>query len=268
MAHWLRFAPNRRTTPGAKDVARVLRVPGFFHQKICAKKGQTGAPHFVKITWHSDAPRYTDAEIAAAFRPLKPEPNGHATHDSLDALPDAWSFGDDEHKVRDALTAISADDRDVWLRVGMALHSSGHREIWDDWSKTSNKFDQAAQAKTWSSFNANRGDSITLATVYKLAHDAGWKPREKFAGNKQDQGGNKSYGPASTEPSAWPEPTPLPGGLLPVDEFDPDFLPDAIAPWVMDIADRMQCPPDFVGIPAIVALSSQSIAAPRNYGSR
>jgi hypothetical protein len=43
---------------------------------------------------------------------------------------------------------------------------------------------------------------------------------------------------------------------LPVDEFDPDFLPNAIAPWIMDIADRMQCPPDFVAIPAIVALGS------------
>lgn len=54
----------------------------------------------------------------------------------------------------------------------------------------------------------------------------------------------------------WPEPKPLPDGLLPVDAFDPAFLPESIAPWVMDISDRMQCPPDFVGIPAIVALGS------------
>jgi Protein of unknown function (DUF3987) len=38
--------------------------------------------------------------------------------------------------------------------------------------------------------------------------------------------------------------------------FDPAFLPKAIAPWVMDISDRMQCPPDFVAIPAMVALGA------------
>ena len=54
----------------------------------------------------------------------------------------------------------------------------------------------------------------------------------------------------------WPAPKPLPDGLLPVAAFDRAFLPEIIAPWVMDISDRMQCPPDFVAIPAIVALGS------------
>jgi Protein of unknown function (DUF3987) len=54
----------------------------------------------------------------------------------------------------------------------------------------------------------------------------------------------------------WPDPKPLPDGLLPVAAFNPAFLPETIAPWVMDISDRMQCPPDFVGIPALVALGS------------
>jgi hypothetical protein len=54
----------------------------------------------------------------------------------------------------------------------------------------------------------------------------------------------------------WPEPKPLPVGLLPVDEFDANLLPPTIAPWAQDIADRMQCPLDFVAIPAIVALGS------------
>jgi hypothetical protein len=56
--------------------------------------------------------------------------------------------------------------------------------------------------------------------------------------------------------NTWPEPKPVPDGLLPVASFDSAFLPEAIAPWVMDISDRMQCPADFVAIPAIVALGS------------
>jgi hypothetical protein len=53
---------------------------------------------------------------------------------------------------------------------------------------------------------------------------------------------------------AWPEPKPLPSGLSPVAPFDAAFLPDCLRPWVMDISDRLYCPPDFVAIPAMVAL--------------
>lgn len=54
----------------------------------------------------------------------------------------------------------------------------------------------------------------------------------------------------------WPEPTPLPNALPPVDPFDAELLPDALRGWVMDIAHRMQCPPDFPAVAALVALSS------------
>src|SRR4051812_46969100 len=54
----------------------------------------------------------------------------------------------------------------------------------------------------------------------------------------------------------WSDPKPLPSGLRPVAAFEPGFLPETIAPWVMDIAERMQAPPDFVAASAIVALGS------------
>jgi hypothetical protein len=56
--------------------------------------------------------------------------------------------------------------------------------------------------------------------------------------------------------SEWPEPKLLPSGLLPVQSFDLALLPATIAPWVADIAERMQCPPDFVGVPAVIGLGS------------
>ena len=54
----------------------------------------------------------------------------------------------------------------------------------------------------------------------------------------------------------WPDPTPLPDALPPVQAFDPDLLPVALRGWVTDIAHRMQCPPDFPAVGAVVALSS------------
>lgn len=63
--------------------------------------------------------------------------------------------------------------------------------------------------------------------------------------------------PANDEPAGdWPEPTPLPNSLPPVQAFDAELLPVALRAWVMDIANRMQCPPDFPAVGAIVALSS------------
>ena len=55
---------------------------------------------------------------------------------------------------------------------------------------------------------------------------------------------------------AWVLPTPLPDALPPVQPFDPELLPVALRGWVMDIAHRMQCPPDFPAVGAVVALSS------------
>lgn len=54
----------------------------------------------------------------------------------------------------------------------------------------------------------------------------------------------------------WPVPIPLPNALPPVDSFDSDLLPEALRPWVMDIAYRMQCPADFPAVAALVGLSS------------
>ena len=54
----------------------------------------------------------------------------------------------------------------------------------------------------------------------------------------------------------WPEPKPLPNGLAPVEPFSSEFMPDALAPWVNDAANRLQCPPDYMAVAALTALGS------------
>lgn len=51
-------------------------------------------------------------------------------------------------------------------------------------------------------------------------------------------------------------PRPLPAELSPVEPFPIDALPDALRPWVADVAERMQCPCDFVAVPLIVGAAS------------
>lgn len=51
----------------------------------------------------------------------------------------------------------------------------------------------------------------------------------------------------------WPEPRDLPGGLSPVEPFSCELLPARLRDWVDDIAERMQTPPEYVAVPALVA---------------
>ena len=65
------------------------------------------------------------------------------------------NLGDDKERVLNALEYICCDDRDTWVKVGMALCSgfgSGGRDLWDAWSVQSDKYNQRSQDKIWRSF--------------------------------------------------------------------------------------------------------------------
>lgn len=54
----------------------------------------------------------------------------------------------------------------------------------------------------------------------------------------------------------WPQPQPLPDGLPSVPAFEAELLPEAFRPWVMDVAERMQCPPDYPAVGVMVEAGS------------
>ena len=54
----------------------------------------------------------------------------------------------------------------------------------------------------------------------------------------------------------WPTPKPIPNDLPPVDSFALDFMPVRLAPWINDIATRLQCPPDYPAITVMTALGA------------
>jgi uncharacterized protein DUF3987 len=77
----------------------------------------------------------------------------------------------------------------------------------------------------------------------------------KGGGNGRNGDGSGRDGGQQTN-KQWPKPKPFPTGLTSVDPFSSEFLPDALAPWVDDIADRLQCPPDYVAVTALTALGA------------
>lgn len=76
-------------------------------------------------------------------------------------------------ELQEALAHISADSYDIWLRVGMALHSHDSFELWDTWSQTSTKYKPGECERKWATFN---GCGLTVATIIHYARQAGWKP--------------------------------------------------------------------------------------------
>ena len=54
----------------------------------------------------------------------------------------------------------------------------------------------------------------------------------------------------------WTPPAGLPPELPPVAAFDPELLPDALRPFVVDVAERMQCPIDYPAVVQLVVLGS------------
>jgi Protein of unknown function (DUF3987) len=63
----------------------------------------------------------------------------------------------------------------------------------------------------------------------------------------------------ASEPShwaGWPEPQPMPRGRPPVPAFDHALLSEPLKSWVVDVADRVQCPADFVAVGVMVSAAA------------
>jgi putative DNA primase/helicase len=82
----------------------------------------------------------------------------------------------DFDKIRAALSFVCPDDRDTWVRMGMAvkdeLGSAGF-DIWDDWSQQSDTYQPAAARSVWKSFKA--GGKISIGSLLHEAKACGWQ---------------------------------------------------------------------------------------------
>lgn len=144
--------------------------------------------------------------------------------------------------LRGALAAIPAhatlEKHTAEQVIGMALRhiSSGLDEVTGRALCT--EWDALAGGNSVSIFDVSdpqyaERQPLGLPSIYKLSRLNGW-----------------------TETLPWPTPSPLPDSLPPVQALTEDLLPESLRAWVMDISHRMQCPPDFVTVSALVGLSS------------
>lgn len=84
-------------------------------------------------------------------------------------------------ELRSALTAMRSDDRDLWIRMGMALKELGDvgRGLWIEWSQQSDKHRPGPDAKTWDSLQPR---DTGYQAVFAEAQRNGWvNPRSNAA---------------------------------------------------------------------------------------
>jgi hypothetical protein len=163
-----RMVTSYGSDKNAKDITRVLRLPGYLHRK--------GKPHMVRIV-EASGRRYSRADIIRAFPPVERTKKAHTEH--------TWTKHDGECRIRDALFNINADDRDLWLQCGMAIKDhfgDSGRQLWDDWSKQSDKYNKTDQDRVWKSFQSN---GITIRTLFYHAQQAGWRSKKTHQYNHQ-----------------------------------------------------------------------------------
>ena len=154
--------------PNARDMSRVLRLPGFYHQKDAAN------PFMVTIMETSLAQPYTWEQITESIPPTDPETVKPANPASGDVAKDYL-------RVVSAIKVLDPDcEYHTWLSIGMALHSGfeGSAEglaLWDEWSANGTSYREGETAYKWSSFGKNTGAQINLGTLFHLAAKNGWE---------------------------------------------------------------------------------------------
>jgi putative DNA primase/helicase len=83
----------------------------------------------------------------------------------------------DRDNIRAALACVPSDDRELWLRIGMAIHAELPDDdglaLFDEWSQRGATYDARAVRDTWRSFKPGR---ISIGTLWHEAKAHGFKP--------------------------------------------------------------------------------------------
>jgi hypothetical protein len=214
-------------------------------------------------------PRKPEEQKPEAKSKPKPKHNNGPRH-FYDDVPDIAV-------VREALRFIPNDDREIWCNIGMALNDAfgdGARGVWDEWSASSAKYNDAGQEKAWRSFAP--GGGITIATLFHLAQQQGYhfddaadrrtkrtndkQPRENDVDHEQHGGQVKYVNNEETAEAAAAQTQPTvplfnPWERYIVPEFPLHVLPSVVQGYVTSQSVVIGCDPAALAMATLTAFS-------------
>ena len=208
-------APRYRVvTPLAHDMpptvehlqANIRGLAGRLGLLDCIDLGSKDRSRFFYLPSHRpNAPHFAQAVQGQWWQPIEPpapaqpeRPARKANHSTRPHAAPALDTTDSEWRRHTAavfaITGDALDDRDTWLRVGMALHSTDDGRafaLWCEWAGQSPKFDAADARRVWDSFTEKRMSeepAVTMASVHAMAKDRGAKLEPLAATNPPPAG--------------------------------------------------------------------------------
>lgn len=184
---------------GVHDLPRVMRLPGFFHQKKDSKKGLTGERNIVRLLPTANPPQErTFKEFGSKLKadfplPKKDQPKQKTSQSSCEQSDAA------EAEVQEALGYIDPDQLsyDEWLRVLFGLHhqfGAAGDALADDWSAKGEKHRPDDIDRRWNKFREEGG--VTIKSVFDLAKKNGCDVSalaRKYRGNKKKRPAQREF---------------------------------------------------------------------------
>ena len=162
--------------PAVNDLPRVMRVPGFIHQKV--KKGVRSEPFLTRIeSAYEDGHSYSGDELLKTFRPA-----GDA-HDAAEEMQQSPFKTPNFGELEAALAFIDPEERSIWVKVGHALKSENPDllSIYLPWSRgdfqDTRPTTYVSDADVISAWNSFQPERIGISAVYALAQERGYRAR-------------------------------------------------------------------------------------------
>lgn len=157
--------------PDAKDLARVLRIPGTLNMK------SDYGPNFPQVHFvEAKLDRFYRLEdFEALTEHLRADPAPTTTERATHR---AYTFTDDLTRAAENLKRLHpgrADDYQEWVNVGMALSELGDAglQLWDEWSQQSSKHKPGVCAGKWKTFTPAEGLGLGSLTHWADEDDPG-----------------------------------------------------------------------------------------------
>lgn len=163
-----RLVADYGADPRASGIARVYRVPGFWHLKR--------EPFFVRIA--GGTLRFVDRRLLLSAFPLMPPPALKDLSPARAPMPSRATLAICLDRFVAPLRNIPADDYATWITVGLALHaesggSSGGLAMWDAWSAGSSRYWPGECAARWSTFKPSGKSLVSGGKIFWLAAQHG-----------------------------------------------------------------------------------------------
>ncbi|MBT7072521.1 MAG: hypothetical protein HN975_16710 [Anaerolineae bacterium] len=190
---------------GAKDLARVLRVPGTINHKYKPPRPVS----IIQADW--DLPAYSLRYLASHLPREQAQENytnsggnGNGNHQPDDKA--KWAG-----ELLQRLDPWRADDYHSWLSVGMSLSQLGATglHLWETWSQKSPKHEPGECAKRWKTFNDAGG--LTLGSLSHWADDDSPRPARTATRQSKTENAGKNAGTESQNETESDKKPPRPG---------------------------------------------------------